>query len=56
MSLEILLLTWYGGIAAILSGLTLPLGPIRPWAFRIGVAVITAAAVTMGVEFIMTTG
>ncbi len=54
MSLELLLLSWYGGIAAILSGLTLPLGPVRPWAFRIGVAVITAAAVTMGVEFIAT--
>ena len=52
MSLEILLLIWYVGITAILSGMTLPLGPFRPWTFRAGVALITAAAVTMGVEFV----
>ena len=52
MSIEVLLVTWYGGIAAIVGGLTLPLGPVRPWAFRLGVAVITAAAVTMAIEFV----
>ncbi|MDA0351132.1 MAG: hypothetical protein O3A10_02835 [Chloroflexi bacterium] len=52
MSFELLLLSWYGGVAAILGGLTLPLGPLRPWTFRLGVAVITAAAVTMGIEYL----
>ena len=52
MSFELLLLTWYGGVAAILGGLTLPLGPFRPWSFRIGVAVIAAAAATMALEFV----
>ncbi len=53
MNLELLLLIWYVGIAAILGGLTVPLGPLRPWTFRAGVAVITASAVTMGFEFIV---
>jgi len=52
VSFELLLLSWYGGVAAILSGLTLPLGPLRPWTFRLGVAVITAAAATMALEFV----
>lgn len=52
MSFEILLLSWYGGVVAILGGLTLPLGPFRPWSFRLGVAVITAAAATMALEFV----
>ena len=52
MSFELLLLTWYAGVAAILSGIALPLGPFRPWSFRLGVAVITAAAATMALEFV----
>jgi hypothetical protein len=53
MTLELLLLSWYGGIAAILSGIMLPLGPFRPWTFRLGVAVITASAATMAFEFVI---
>jgi hypothetical protein len=52
VTFELLLLSWYGGVAAILGGLTLPLGPFRPWSFRLGVAVITAAAATMALEFV----
>jgi hypothetical protein len=55
MTLELLLLSWYGGIAAILGGITLPLGPLRPWTFRLGVAVITASAATMAFEFVVHT-
>lgn len=51
MSFELLLVGWYIGVAAILGGLTVPLGPFRPWTFRAGVALITATAVTMGIEF-----
>jgi len=55
MSLEFLLIIWYAGVTAIASGITLPLGPLRPWTFRAGVSLITAAAITMGIEYIVLT-
>jgi hypothetical protein len=53
MNIEVLLLTWYVGVGAILGGLTVPLGPFRPWAFRLGVAVITASAAAMAYEYVV---
>jgi hypothetical protein len=52
VSLEVLLLSWYGGVAAIIGGLALPMGHRRAWLFRIGLAVITASAATMALEFV----
>ncbi len=52
MSLELLLLTWYSGAIAIVGGMTVPLGPIRPWAFRLGTATMAASAAVMAYEFV----
>lgn len=53
MSLEFLLILWYAGVTAIAGGIMLPLGPLRPWTFRAGVSLITAAAITMAFEYIV---
>jgi len=51
-SLEILMVTWYAGVLAIVGGMTVPLGPFRPWAFRLGTATVAASAAVLVYEFV----
>jgi hypothetical protein len=52
MSLEVLMATWYTGVLAIASGMTVPLGPARIWVLRAGTAIMAAAAAVMAYEFV----
>jgi hypothetical protein len=52
MSLEMLLATWYAGVLAIVGGMTVPMGLLRPWVFRLGTATMTASAAVMAYEFV----
>lgn len=52
MSLEVLMATWYTGVLAIASGMTVPLGPARIWVLRAGTAIMASAATAMAYEFV----
>jgi len=56
MSLEVLMATWYAGVLAIASGMTIPLGTARPWVLRLGTATMAAAAAVMAYEFVRLPG
>lgn len=56
MTIELLLATWYTGAIAIVSGMTVPLGPIRPWAFLFGTATMASSAAVMAYQFVHLNG
>ena len=52
MTLEVLLASWYVGVLAIVGGMAAPLGPLRPWALRVGTAVMVASGAVLVYEFV----